>query len=117
MRQSAKRAIKLDSPFDRLTALLCSTFGMPFGLISVLDGNEAMFRSEIGLGEASLPRDQSVSKVLVAMGPGASLVIEDALEHPTLYQHPMVVGPPHLRFFAGATVSTADGCPVGAVGP
>ena len=116
MRQSAKRAIKLDSPFDRLTALLCSTFGMPFGLISVLDGNEAMFRSEIGLGEASLPRDQSVSKVLVAMGPGASLVIEDALEHPTLYQHPMVVGPPHLRFFAGATVSTADGCPVGAVG-
>ena len=116
MRRTAKHAISLDSPFDRLTALLCNTFGMPFGLVSVLDGDEAVFRSEIGLGEASMPRDQSVSNVLVAMGAGASLVIEDTLEHSKFRHHPMVTGAPHIRFFAGATVTTADGCPVGAVG-
>ena len=116
MRRVAKRTISLESPFDRLTSLLCNSFGMPFGLVSVLDGDEAVFRSEVGLGEASLPREQSVSNVLVGMGSGASLVIEDALAHPTLCHHPMVAGPPHLRFFAGATVSRADGTPVGAVG-
>jgi len=63
-----------------------------------------------------MPRDNSVASLLIAMGTGASLVIEDALEHPEMRHHPRVAGPPFLRFFAGATVSTADGCPVGAVG-
>ncbi len=116
MRRVGKPAINLDSPFDRLTALLCKTFDTPFGLIAVVDGDEVVFRSEIGLGAAPMPRDSSVSSVLIKMGPGATLVIEDALEHPELCQHPRVAGSPHLRFFAGATVSTADGSPVGAVG-
>jgi len=116
MSRVAKQAISLDSPFDRLTALLCETFGMPFGLVSALDGDQMTFRSQIGLGETSITRAQSVSNILVTMGPGASLMVEDAREHPLLRHHPLVVGAPHVRFFAGATVSTANGTPIGAVG-
>ena len=109
-------SIKLETPFDDLTALLCDRFGAPFGLVSVVDKDLAVFRSEVGLGERSLPREVSVSSILVSMGPGAHLVIEDAALHPVLKNHPMVVGPPFIRSFAGATISDDEGRPIGAVG-
>ena len=116
MRRNAKRAINLDSPFDRLTALLCGAFDMPFGVVSIVVGDETVFRSQVGLGEASIQRELSASNRLVAMGPGATLVVEDVADHPELGEHPMVNAAPFLRFFAGATISTADGQAVGAVG-
>lgn len=106
----------LDAPFDHLTALVCSRFDVPFGIVSCVQGDLAVFRSEVGLGESSLPRDVSVSNILVGMGPGAQLIIEDARAHPVLKDHPMVVGKPFLRFFAGVTISNGKGEPVGAVG-
>ncbi len=108
--------IKLETPFDHLTALLCDRFDAPFGLVSVVDKDLAVFRSELGLGERSLPREVSVSNILVSMGPGAHLVIEDAALHPVLKDHPMVAGPPFIRSFAGATISSSEGQPIGAVG-
>ena len=108
--------IKLETPFDHLTALLCDRFDVPFGLVSVVDEDLAVFRSELGLGERSLPREISVSSILVSMGSGAHLVIEDAALHPVLKNHPMVAGAPFIRSFAGATISNGEGRPIGAVG-
>ena len=109
-------SLGLETPFDHLTALLCGQFDVPFGLVSFVHGDLAVFRSEVGLGESALPREVSVSNILVGMGPGAHLVIEDTLLHPVLKDHPMVTGKPFLRFFAGATISNGKGEPVGAVG-
>lgn len=108
--------LKLETPFDHLTALLCDRFEVPFGLVSVVDKDLAVFRSELGLGERSLPREVSVSSILVSMGSGAHLVIEDAALHPVLKNHPMVAGTPFIRSFAGATISNGEGRPIGAVG-
>jgi PAS domain S-box-containing protein len=109
-------SLGLDTPFDHLTTLLCSQFGVPFSLVSFVHGDLAVFRSEVSVGESCLPRDLSVSNLLVGMGAGAQLVIEDMTLHPVLKNHPMVLGKPFLRFFAGSTVSTRKGEPVGAVG-
>ncbi len=109
-------SLGLETPFDHLTALLCGQFDVPFGLVSFVHGDLAVFRSEVGLGESALPREVSVSNILVGMGSGAHLVIEDAQAHPVLKDHPMVAGKPFLRFFAGATVSNGNGEAVGAVG-
>ncbi|MGV8929241.1 MAG: ATP-binding protein [Brevundimonas sp.] len=111
-----QHSLGLETPFDQLTALLCEQFAVPAALVSFVHGDLAVFRSEVGLGESALPRDVSVSNILVEMGPGAHLMIEDARLHPVLKDHPMVVGKPFLRFFAGATVSNGKGEPVGAVG-
>ncbi|MFY8162996.1 MAG: hypothetical protein ACOVKC_02045 [Brevundimonas sp.] len=109
-------SLELDTPFDHLTALLCSQLKVPFGLVSFIQDDLAVFRSGGAAAEGVLPRDVSVSNLLVEMGPGAHLVIEDLTLHAVLKDHPMVVGEPFLRFFAGATVSTRKGEPVGAVG-
>ena len=109
-------SLGLETPFDYLTALLCEQFEVPAALVSFVHGDLAIFRSEVGLGESILPRDVSVSNILVGMGPGAHLVIEDARLHPVLKDHPMVAGHPFIRFFAGTTISNGKGEPVGAVG-
>ena len=105
----------LPTPFDRLTAVACAALDMPFGLVSVLEDDQAVFRSEIGTGQRALPRHVSVSARLAAMGPDATLVVPDALEHPELCQHPWVTGEPRIRFFAGATICDAAGSPIGAI--
>ena len=111
-----RNSLGLETPFDHLTALLCSQFDVPFGLVSVVHGDLAVFRSEVGLGERALPRDVSVSDILVGMGPDAHLIVEDARLHPVLKNHPLVIAQPFLRFFAGTTVCNGKGEPVGAVG-
>ena len=109
-------SLGLETPFDHLTALLCEQFKVPAALVSFVHGELAIFRSEVGLGESALPRNVSVSNILVGMGPGAYFSVEDARVHPVLKDHPMVAGHPFIRFFAGTTISNGNGEPVGAVG-
>uniref|UniRef100_A0A6H1ZPH0 Histidine kinase n=1 Tax=viral metagenome TaxID=1070528 RepID=A0A6H1ZPH0_9ZZZZ len=91
-------------------------FDAPSAMIGIVDGDRTMFRSNIGLGQSDMSRDLSVTGMLVAMGPEAVLVVEDALEDPRTVAHPMVVGPPFLRFFAGVSIRNAEGRAVGAIG-
>ncbi|WP_051651150.1 PAS domain S-box protein [Brevundimonas bacteroides] len=105
----------LPTSFDRLTALACAALDLPFGLVSVLEDDQAVFRSEIGTGQKALPREVSVSARLAAMGPDATLVVTDALEHPEFCRHPWVTGEPGIRFFVGTTICDAAGSPIGAI--
>lgn len=110
------KPLKLDSPFERLTSLACAMFDTPHAMVGVVDHHRTLFRANVGLGADELPRHQSVTEVMVAMGPGAELVVTDGENDPRVADHPMVVGPPYLRFFAGVTVCDAEGRAVGALG-
>lgn len=109
-------ALNLDGPFDRLTALACSIFDTPFAMVSVIDGDRTIFRANIGQDEDSLPRQQTVTDLLVSLGPDAVFVVENGLTDPRVKDHPMVVGKPHLRAYVGTTIVNADGAPIGALG-
>ncbi|PZN95724.1 MAG: hypothetical protein DCF29_24285, partial [Alphaproteobacteria bacterium] len=109
-------ALNLDGPFDRLTALACSIFDTPFAMVSVIDGDRTIFRANIGQDEDSLPRQQTVTDLLVSLGPDAVFVVENGLTDLRVKDHPMVVGKPHLRAYVGTTIVNADGEPIGALG-
>jgi GAF domain-containing protein len=115
-KQATTQSLNLDSPFDRLTALACAMFGTKHAMVGIVDGERTLFRSNVGLGQSELPRDLSVTNMVVGMGPDAVLVVEDSLENPRTAGHPMVVGPPFLRFFAGVAIKNAEGRAVGAIG-
>ncbi|WP_162938841.1 PAS domain-containing protein [Brevundimonas naejangsanensis] len=102
--------------FDRLLALACTAFEAPHAMVAVLDPEHAVLRASVGLSKASLPRLASVSHRLAQAGPGAVLIIEDALADPDFSRHPFVKGAPGVRFFAGATVCNRAGEPIGALG-
>ena len=108
--------LDLESPFDRLTALACAMFKTPHAMIGVCDGDRTLFRAHVGLGYKELPREQTVTHMVSSLGPGAVVVIEDALADDRVSNHPMVAGEPHLRFFAGVGVVNAAGESIGAIG-
>ncbi|KQY84693.1 hypothetical protein ASD25_06585 [Brevundimonas sp. Root1423] len=91
-------------------------FDTPHAMIGVCDGDRTIFRANVGLDQKELPREQTVTHLVSSLGPGAVLVIEDALADDRVCMHPMVTGEPHLRFFAGVGVVNAAGESVGAIG-
>ena len=103
-------------PFRRLTELACALFDAPSAVVSILTEDEAILRSSLNACAIRLPREQSMGHVLAAMGPGATLVIEDGATDPRVNNHPLVVGPVALRFYAGTTICGPDGQPMGAFG-
>jgi len=109
-------SLDLDTPFDRLTALACGVFGMPYAIVPVNENDRTFFRSNVGLIATNLPRDQSATHLLVQQGPNGALIVEDAAKHPTLCNHPLVKGKPGLRSFFGMTIINAAGKAVGAIG-
>lgn len=115
-RKATTVTLNLDSPFERLTALACAMFGTPHAMIGVVDGEQTLFRANVGLDPAELPRQVTATQLLVEMGPGAVFIVENALADERMRSHPMVTGTPFLRFFAGATIANAAGQAVGALG-
>ena len=114
--KATTESLKLDSPFERLTTLACAMFNTPHAMVSVVDGDRTLFRANVGLTDTEMQRDKTATHLMVGMGPDAVWIIEDAHEDERVRNHPMVVGPPGLRFFAGATIADATGKAVGAIG-
>ena len=78
--EAATAKLDLDSPFERLTALACAMFDTPHAMVGVVDGEQTLFRANIGLDQTELPRDLTVTNMLVASGPRAVLIVENGLE-------------------------------------
>ncbi|WP_292086817.1 GAF domain-containing protein [Brevundimonas sp.] len=114
--REARQTLDLDSPFDRLTNLACNIFGMPHAMVSIVDGAQTVFHSRIGLGYDALPREMTLSHYMIAQGPDAVMMVEEGRTDPRTKDHPMVVGPPYLRFFAGVTIVDRFNRAVGAIG-
>lgn len=105
----------LDSPpeddFDRLTRLAALIYDVPIALISFVDEERQWFKSRLGLDACETPRSASFCQH--AIRGETTLIIEDAPAHPLVCQSPLVTGPPHLRFYAGAPLITPDGHKLG----
>lgn len=100
-----------DPRFDRLTRIAAATFRMPIAVISLVDEQRQWFKSSLGLSVLETPR--SVAFCNHAIAGAAIMVVTDALLDERFAQSALVAGSPHVRFYAGARVCTADGQPVG----
>jgi diguanylate cyclase (GGDEF)-like protein len=94
----------LDTPperdFDALTALARRLLDCPIALVSLVDQDRQWFKSAQGLGQVrETPRDQAFCAHTIHQD--NLLVIEDASADPRFARNPLVVGKPHIRFYAG----------------
>ena len=105
-----------ESPMDRLVKTACEAFDAPIGLVSVYGEDGAMHRTIQGLDGIAIPPDFHVANTLIAMGPGATMIVADASRDPRVEHHPFVTGPLGLRFYAGATICDHSGVAIGAIG-
>jgi two-component system, sensor histidine kinase and response regulator len=88
----------------KIAALAC---GVPVGLIGFMGEDSQVFKARHGWDIPSMPR--SLSFCERAIQQLATVLIADAREHPRFASHPLVSGQPHIRFYAGTPLITAEG--------
>lgn len=105
----------LDTPeeerFDRLTRMARRMFRVPVALVSLVDENRQWFKSRDGLAVCETPRD--ISFCGHAIHADDIFLINDAQQDPRFADNPLVTGEPHVRFYAGCPLRTADGHKIG----
>lgn len=113
--QALRELLILDTPpeqrFDRIVAFAQAEFEVQTVLISLVDANRQWFKARIGMDACETARDISFCGHAI-LQPDI-FVIEDALADPRFADNPLVTGPPHVRFYAGAPLETRPGLRVG----
>ena len=104
-----------DVNFDRIAHLAKLVFSSKIVLISLVDEKENWNKVEIGLGSTSMPRINTFCGHSILAKNDEPLVILDSKQDWRFAQNPYVVGPPYIRFYAGAPLRTSEGFNVGSL--
>ena len=91
-------------------ARLCDT---PIALVSLTEEGRQRFLARHGIDAREVPR--STSFCAEAMLLDTVLEIPDAARDAALANHPLVVGGPRIRFYAGQPLFSEEGVPLGAL--
>ncbi|RYG44797.1 MAG: GAF domain-containing protein, partial [Chitinophagaceae bacterium] len=107
----------LDTPteneFDNITRLASLICNVPIALITLVDEDRLFFKSIVGVETVPIPKDISFGGETVRAN--GVLEVPNTLEDERFKLHPAVIGPPHVRFYAGAPLQDEDGFNLGAL--
>ena len=105
----------LDTPpeerFDRFTRMARRLFEVPTALISLVDESRQWFKSCQGLNATETSREVAFCAHTILSD--HVLVVNDARVDERFRENPLVLGPPHIRFYAGAPLIIAPGIRAG----
>jgi hypothetical protein len=103
--------VRAEERFDRFTRHARDYFGVSSSSIALITEDAQVIKSVTGPLGQDLPRNLSLCAVTIQQD--RTLVIADASVDPDWRNHPLVVGGPKVRFYAGHPLCTADGWRVG----
>lgn len=98
--------------FDRLTRFGAALFRVPVCAIGLLDEKRVWCKSIIGVSTHDTPREHSFCTHAIRRT-DRPFVVPDASVDPRFSANPYVLGPPKVRFYAGAPVISSDGEAIG----
>ncbi|HAH11285.1 MAG TPA: hypothetical protein DCL54_15220 [Alphaproteobacteria bacterium] len=100
----------LDTPpeaiLDDIASMAAGLFDVPIALVSLVDSDRQWFKACVGLEVSETPRN--ISFCTHAIRAEDVFVVPDAAADDRFCTNPLVIGPPHIRFYAGAQLRTPD---------
>ncbi|MDD2712296.1 MAG: diguanylate cyclase, partial [Simplicispira sp.] len=84
----------------------------PMALVACLDSQQQWQHAAVGLAPPETVQALAWREHLLHQA-GTPWVVADTLQEPLLCNHPLVLGPPHIRFFAGMALVDAEKGPMG----
>jgi anti-sigma regulatory factor (Ser/Thr protein kinase) len=93
--------------FDDLTLLASQICGTPIALMTLADDNRHRVEACIGIHRTAALRESAFRAHTIQQG--SLFVVADTLDDDRFREHPMVVGEPRIRFYAGLSLVTHDG--------
>ena len=100
-----------EARFDDLARLAANVCAAPVSLVSLVDSNRLFFKAAHGLDVREVADPESFCSHAIRQR--EIFEIPDTLKHPVFARNPLVVNPPHVRFYAGAPLFTEDGFGLG----
>ncbi len=102
-----------EADFDDIAALAADICQVPIALVSLVDDDRQWFKARVGLDVCETSRDSSFCAH--AMWRDDVMEVPDALADRRFADNPLVVGDPHIRFYAGAPLVSRSGHPMGSL--
>jgi diguanylate cyclase (GGDEF)-like protein len=97
--------------FEHITRLAARFLRVPMALVSLVDSRISWFTSDDGARAAETARVRSFCAYAI---PGDdTFVVPDTHDDPRFREHPIVIGAPRIRFYAGHPLRMLDGSKVG----
>lgn len=97
--------------FDRIASTARDLLGTASAAITFIDRDRHWFKSRVGLDIDHMPRISSLCEITIQRR--EHFAVSDARADPRFADNPMVVGEPHLRFYAGYPIEAPGGIRVG----
>lgn len=101
-----------DPAYDQLTSFAADIFDVPIALVSLVDEKRQWFKARVGLDVQETARDVAFCDHAIRV-PHRTLVIPDAREDDRFRDNPLVIGEPHIVFYAGAPIHDVWGHALG----
>lgn len=100
--------------FEDVVLLATTLCDVPIALVSLVDRERQWFKACIGLDVRETHRDLAFCAHAI-LAPTEVMVVEDATLDPRFMASPLVLGPPYIRFYAGAPIVADSGHALGTV--
>ncbi|HTL55942.1 MAG TPA: GAF domain-containing protein [Candidatus Limnocylindrales bacterium] len=98
--------------FDRHARIAAAAFDAPIALVTLIDRERQWYKAHYGFDFSETSRDMGFCSHAILQN--EPLVVNDALRDDRFADNPVVIGDPHVRFYAGIPLHAADGARVGA---
>jgi PAS domain S-box-containing protein len=102
-----------EDDYDNMAKLAAQICEAPLSAVTIVAKDKQWFKAEVGLGLRETPLDISFCKHTILQS--GAFIVSDATKDPRFKGNPLVMGDPHVRFYAGIPLATPEGLPIGTI--
>lgn len=101
-----------EKEYDDITFLASMICDTPISVVTILDERRQFFKSNIGIDVKETPLEYSIC-IHAIRSPEDIFLVQDARLDERFADNPMVLGYPNVVFYAGVTLKSEEGTPIG----